>query len=146
MRKQIFQKIYNIINIDSKQKFESETLFLKEAFLGHKCNDYFEDIIGLKEKWAIFLIGNFTAASNTTQRAESINSQLKRYYKGPKELNHLFDFIDIHYENASLKYKGFTKSELGIIEKLPILKHFKENMFDFSLKLIATQYFESQKR
>ena len=38
-----------VINIDSRQKFESETIFLKEAFLGHKCNDYFEDIVRLNE-------------------------------------------------------------------------------------------------
>ena len=52
MRKQIFQKIYNIINIDSRQKFESETIFLKEPFSGN--TQYFQFWLKPMENWPIF--------------------------------------------------------------------------------------------
>ena len=140
-RNSIYRKIYNLIDCDSKEKFEKECEYIKQCFNDTKI-EYFNGLLAIKHKWTIFEISSFTCATLTTSRAESLNSQIAHYFNKPQELNYVLPFIEHHEQNSQIKYKTFTNAEKAIINKIPILQYFFQNSSEFCVRLIYNQYLD----
>ena len=89
------------------------------------------------------MISIFTAASTTTSRAESVNSECKLFFKKPEELNSIFAFVEHHTKKIQIKYKRLNNADRNIINKKPLLKHCNISYSEFGIKLLYDQYLES---
>ena len=142
-KKSVFRKILNLLNWDLKTKFDSELAYIYSVIRDTNAFTYLQQLVQIKDKWALFSLTKFTAASITSSRAESINSQYKNFFKKPQELNSILEFINHHNENIKVNYKIFTNAEKVVISKVSILNFFNNYYTEFAMSLIYRQYLES---
>ena len=78
--KLLFRRILNLLTCDREEVFEKEVKEIQVSLNGTSAITYFQELINFKDKWALFMISRFTAASTITSRAESVNSECKLFF------------------------------------------------------------------
>jgi len=136
--------------LETKDQFDENYKFLEEFFSSNdpesKSFKYLKEIWNYKEKWAnSYRKIMFTAGTNTTSRAESMNKYIKEYLHKNTELSSLIELInqlDISsaFENP---LKNLSKSKKCQNEGDPLIVNIKEELGEIIFKKHYREFLES---
>jgi len=151
-----FDMLYNLPSVTQKDQFEENVELLEKFFNQSSKNSaenykkslaYLKALYSYKEKWADSHKSlMFTAGTNTTSRAESTNSVIKRHMKRSMELCAMIELIQDLDTSHAFKdpLEGFTKTSQAQYQLDPIMVNIKEEVGELIYKKHYQQYFESK--
>lgn len=123
------QKIVRLPFIKVRTTFDNDVQEILQ-FLEHnkfpKSVEYIQGLLKKKEKWAeAYFLPYFDGGLNTTSRAESWNSTVKRYLSSHSQVSDLIDFIHEIEKTEFLDGISFTRDALKYLELDPLVSELK---------------------
>lgn len=135
-----YETLMSLPHIDEQEQFELVFNSLLDFFKSNesykKAQNYMENLYKNKEKWADSCKPTiFTAGTNTTSRAESMNKHIKRYMDSSKELSEAINLImDLDKSSAFSFPAENIDLKRDFVSDL-IMKNLKDEMGDVIYKM-----------